>query len=198
MSRPESSPLAPRVENGFESSPLAPRVDPDSRSESATLFEPERYELYEEPRYHFDLDRRDFFKLAGGGLVVCLLLDAEAPAQRFGGGNRPRELGAWLHVDEKGQVSVYTGKAEVGQNIRTSLSQVVAEELKLPVSAVQMVMADTDRVPYDMGTFGSRTTPDMAAQLRRAAAAARELLLDLAAEQAKVERGTLTVADGPV
>ncbi len=198
MSRPESSPLAPRVENGFESSPLAPRVDPDSRRESATLFEPERYELYEEPRYHFDLDRRDFFKLAGGGLVVCLLLDAEAPAQRFGGGNRPRELGAWLHVDEKGQVSVYTGKAEVGQNIRTSLSQVVAEELKLPVSAVQMVMADTDRVPYDMGTFGSRTTPDMAAQLRRAAAAARELLLDLAAEQAKVERGTLTVADGQV
>lgn len=81
------------------------------------------------------------------------------------------------------QVSVYTGKAEVGQNIRTSLSQVVAEELRLPMTAVRLVMADTQLTPPDAGTFGSRTTPDMAVRLRRVAATARELLLDLAAEQ---------------
>src|SRR5262249_42372777 len=95
-------------------------------------------------------------------------------------------------------VTVYTGKVEVGQNIRTSLSQVVAEELRLPLSAIELVMADTERTPFDGGTAGSRTTPDMAPQLRRVAAAARELLLDLAARQARVERGWLVVADGKV
>ncbi len=169
--------------------------------------EPERYEFFEGPRYQFDLDRRDFLKVAGGGIVVCLFW-TEAPAQQPGrrgsgrgrgfGGNMPQELGAWLHIDEQGQVAVYTGKVEIGQNIRTSLSQAVAEELRLPIAAVSLVMADTDRVPFDMGTFGSATTPRMAPQLRRAAAAARELLLDLAAEQTKVDRATLTVADGRV
>ena len=61
-----------------------------------------------------------------------------------------------------------------------------------------MVMADTQLTPYDMGTFGSRTTPDMSPQLRRAAAAAREMLIDLAAETWKVDRAELTVADGAV
>lgn len=169
--------------------------------------EPERYELFEAPRYRFDLDRRDFLKVAGGGIVVCLFW-TETPAQQPGrrgfgggrgfGGNMPQELGAWLHIDEMGHVTVYTGKVEIGQNIRTSLTQVVAEELRLPLVDVQMVMADTDRVPFDMGTFGSATTPRMAPQLRRAAAAARELLIDLAAEKANVDRATLTIADGRV
>ena len=183
-------------------SPLA-----DSPLEDDFPLEPERYELFEAPRYRFDLDRRDFLKIAGGGIVVCLFW-TEAPAQErgrrgFGGGRGfggavPQELGAWLHVDETGQVTVYTGKVEIGQNIRTSLSQVVAEELRSPVEAVRLVMADTDRVPFDAGTFGSGTTPRMAPQLRRVAAAARELLLDLAAEKTQADRATLTVADGRV
>lgn len=166
--------------------------------------EVERYELYEEPRYQFDVDRRDFLKLAGGGIVVCLVL-GDALGQQRGqgrgrgfGGNVPQELSAWLHISEKGEVTVYTGKVEIGQNSRTSLSQAVAEELRLPVTAVRLVMADTDLVPFDMGTAGSGTTPRMAPQLRRVAAAARELLLDLAAERANVERGSLIVADGKV
>jgi isoquinoline 1-oxidoreductase len=166
----------------------------------------ERYELFEEPRYRFELDRRDFFKVLGGGLVVCLFLDealAQPQGQRQGrgggfGGAASQEIGAWLHVGENGQIDIYTGKVEIGQNIRTSLTQVVAEELRLPVSSIHMVMADTERVPFDGGTAGSQTTPQMASQLRRVAAATRELLIDLAAEQAKVERGTLAVADGQV
>ena len=59
-------------------------------------------------------------------------------------------------------------------------------------------MGDTDLTPYDMGTFGSRTTPTMAPQLRKAAAAARELLLDLAAEQMKADRTTLAAGDGKI
>jgi isoquinoline 1-oxidoreductase len=59
-------------------------------------------------------------------------------------------------------------------------------------------MADTQLTPFDFGTAGSQTTPMMASQFRRVGAAARELLLDLAAEQHKVERGSLRVADGKV
>ncbi len=93
---------------------------------------------------------------------------------------------------------VYTGKAEVGQNIRTSLTQVVAEELHAAPGSIEMVMADTERTPFDMGTFGSRTTPSMSPQLRRAAAAAREMLIDLAAERWKIDRSVVATADGAV
>jgi isoquinoline 1-oxidoreductase len=166
--------------------------------------EPERYELDESPAYRFRFPRRDFFKSVGGGIVVFLLLQ-EAFAQESGGGRRrggggraSPEMGAWLHIGEDGQVTVYTGKAEVGQNIRTSLTQVVGEELRVPMSAIRLVMGDTQLCPYDAGTFGSRTTPDMARQLRRVAAAARELLIDLAAEIWKADRASLTVTDGKV
>jgi isoquinoline 1-oxidoreductase len=171
-----------------------------------TILEPERYELQDGPEDAFETTRRAFFRVLGGGLVVlCLLRESETQAQipaagrRRGGGGAgaaPREIGAWLHIAENGAVTVYTGKAEVGQNIRTSLSQVVAEELRLPIQSVHMVMADTEQTPFDMGTFGSRTTPSMAPQLRRAAAAARERLIDLAAERFKVDRASVVLSDG--
>jgi isoquinoline 1-oxidoreductase len=157
--------------------------------------------------YRFDLDRREFFKTLGCGIVVILFIETALAQQesgggrgrgRGGGGQRPAEIGAWLHIGEDGTVTVFTGKAEVGQNIRTSLTQAVAEELRVPIGAIRMVMADTDQVPFDQGTFGSRTTPDMNVQLRRVSAAAREALLDLAAEQFKTDRGSLTVADGKI
>src|SRR5262249_58193499 len=105
---------------------------------------------------------------------------------RRGGGTRPVEIGAWLHIAENGTVTAYTGKVEVGQNIRTSLTQAVAEELRAPVSSIKMVMGDTHLTPSHPRTFGSRTTPDMFPQMRKAAAAAREIMLDLAAEELKV------------
>ena len=57
----------------------------------------------------------------------------------------------------------------------------MAEELRVPVARVEMVMGDTQLTPFDMGTFGSRTTPTMNLQLRKVASAARDLLIDLAA-----------------
>jgi CO/xanthine dehydrogenase Mo-binding subunit len=161
------------------------------------VIEVERYELFEGPHYSFAPDRREFVKFLSGGILFCLLAD-ESMGQQPKGGNRPQELSAWLQIGADGQITVATGKTEVGQNIRTSLTQVVAEELRTPMSSIRLVMADTDLVPYDGGTAGSRTTPDMSPQLRRVAAAARELLIDLAAEQAQVERNTLDVANGKV
>ena len=167
--------------------------------------EPERYELVAYPTYHFDLPRRDFFKALGSGILIVLTLKDTLAQQESGGGRRggsnrqlPQEIGAWLHIAEDGTVTVYTGKVEVGQDIRTSLAQIVAEELRVPVTTIRLVMGDTDLTPFDAGTFGSRTTPDMSPRLQRIAAAARETLIDLAAEQAKIDRASVVIADGKI
>lgn len=166
--------------------------------------EVERYELFEEPRYRFDLQRRDFMRIfaamGGGLLVVASMPDAAAQESGRGGqANRASaDLTAWLHIDERGLITAFTGKAELGQNIRTSLAQTIADELSVPIVSVTMVMADTDLTPYDAGTFGSQTTPRMAPQLARAAATARELLLTEAAAKWGVDRASLVVREGRV
>ena len=165
--------------------------------------EPERYELSAAPPYRFDLDRRDFFKFLGAGLLVVSVLKPAVVAQESGGARRrgeslPEEIDAWLHIGENGKVMVYTGKVEVGQNIRTSLSQAVSEELHIPIENIELVMGDTQLTPFDMGTFGSRTTPTMNLQLRKVAAAARETLIGLAASQWSTNRQHLVAAEGKV
>ncbi|MDB6130769.1 MAG: aldehyde oxidase and xanthine dehydrogenase, molybdopterin binding, partial [Verrucomicrobiales bacterium] len=170
-------------------------------------FEPERYELDEPGRSRWLFPRRQFFKSLGAGVLVVLFAEAargqesgNAGTNRRGGGggNRPQELSAWLHIDEQGNVTVFTGKVEVGQNIRTTLTQIVSEELHSSLSSIRLVMADTLLTPFDAGTFGSRSTPDMGSQLRRVAATAREVLVDLASEQWKVDKSLLTARDGKI
>ena len=161
--------------------------------------EVERYELSESLPYLFEVRRREFLGILGGGLLVAA---APTIAQESGratqGRGQTNELAAWLHIDEQGKVTVYTGKTEIGQNVRTSLAQAVADELRIPLDTITMVMADTDLVPFDQGTFGSQSTPRMSPQLARAAATAREMLIDQAATRLSVDRGTLTVRDGKV
>ncbi|HSQ23374.1 MAG TPA: molybdopterin cofactor-binding domain-containing protein [Pyrinomonadaceae bacterium] len=166
-------------------------------------FETERYELVEGPVYNFSFDRRDFIKAFGLGIIFIVPV-TRALAQQRGQGESgrggfndrlPNDIDAWIHIDEKGEVTAFTGKVEVGQNTRTSLIQAVADELHVPVASVHLVMGDTDLTPFDMGTFGSRSTPTMAPQLRKAAAAAREMLIAMAAEQLKVAPGDLRIVD---
>jgi CO/xanthine dehydrogenase Mo-binding subunit len=149
----------------------------------------------------FELDRRDFLRLCGGGLLV-LLEGASALAQESGRGFRgqelPKEVSAWVHIDANGKVTIFTGKVEVGQNIRTSLAQLVAEELRVPFDLITMVMGDTDLTPWDMGTFGSRSTPTMGPQLRTMAMTARQMLIEAAAQRWNVDPSTLTASDGRV
>ena len=95
-------------------------------------------------------------------------------------------------------MQVYTGKVEIGQNIRTSLAQTVADELHVPMASITMVMADTGKTPWDAGTFGSQTTPRMAPQLARAAAAAREMLIDQAAARWQADRASLSAREGRI
>ncbi len=144
----------------------------------------------------FELDRRNFFKLMGGGLLVCVAAGhaaaQESGSPRSNDDDLPATLDSWLHIDEDGKVTAFTGKVEIGQNIRTSLSQQVAEELRVPLSSVRLVMGDTDLTPYDMGTFGSRTTPTMGLQLRKVASSARGVLIQMAAERWRTDPANLT------
>ncbi len=148
--------------------------------------------------------RRDLLKQFGGGLLVLLSLEEPGWPQESGAHHRrpnaednlPNDIGAWLHIGPNGITTVFTGKAEVGQNIRTSLAQAVADELRIASSSVQLVMADTALTPFDLGTFGSRTTPTMAPRLRMMAASAREQMIAAAAERWHLQSDTLLARDG--
>jgi CO/xanthine dehydrogenase Mo-binding subunit len=148
-------------------------------------------------------DRRGFLKSLGGGLLILLSFDDMSAAQESGGaGHRAQELpqsvGAWLHIAPDGAITAFTGKVEVGQNIRTSLTQAVADELRCAPASIQLVMGDTASTPWDAGTFGSRTTPTMAPQMRKMASTAREALLDAAAKQWHSDRSQVQALDGCV
>jgi nicotinate dehydrogenase subunit B len=169
--------------------------------------EPERYEFFAQPTHHFQLARRDFFKLLGAGVAVFAAASGKgveaaaqetAPSRSFHNEELPNDIAAWLHVGEDGTVTAFTGKAEIGQNIRTELAQVVADELRVPFDSVHMVMADTAFTPFDAGTFGSRTTPTMTPQLRRVASVARDLLVGIAAKEWNVSADTLVAANAKV
>ena len=168
-----------------------------------TGLEPERYELSAPPKYFFEVDRREFFKFLGAGILIVSVWK-QAHGQESGaekgarGQSLPNEIGAWLHIGDNSTVTAYTGKVEVGQNIRTSLSQAVAEELRVPVERIRMVMGDTKLTPYDRGTFGSRTTPEMNLQLRKVASAARDILVGIAAAQWEVDRNRLSASNGKI
>jgi len=166
--------------------------------------EPERYEFNSPSLHQFALARRDFCKLLGAGITVfAVTKDALATQETAAGPHLqppqlPKEITSWLHIGDDGSFTAFTGKVEVGQNARTSLTQSVADELRVPFSSVRMVMGDTELTPFDMGTFGSRTTPTMVPQLRRVAEAARNLLVEVAAKQWNVAPTALKAANAKV
>ena len=166
--------------------------------------EPERYEFSAGPMHHFELARRDFFKFLGAGIAVfavakdSLAKQETAPTHGFHQEELPSDISAWLHIGEDGNVTAFTGKVEIGQNIRTSLAQTVADELRVSFESVTMVTADTALTPFDFGTVASRSMPTMSPQLRRVANAARELLVNAAAKEWKVAPEGLIAADAKV
>ncbi len=159
--------------------------------------ERERYELQSGPAYHFAPSRREFVAVVGAGLVITVCGN-RAMAQRPGrvrgqGQSRRTNISQRLHIGEDGKVTVMTGKVEVGQDARTQMGQATAEELGISLDQVQVLMGDTELCPNDGGTFGSGTTPRTIPQVRMAAAAVREVLLDLAASSLGAKRDDLTM-----
>jgi isoquinoline 1-oxidoreductase len=151
----------------------------------------------------FPLDRRQFLKVVGGGIVVWVsvpraLALQERQRRRGPGQELPEDFNAFLRIGEDGRVTGFTGKVELGQGVITSLAQMLADELDVSLESVDMVMGDTDLCPWDMGTFGSMTTRFFGPPFRAAAAEAKAVLVELAAEQLGVAKDRLKTKAGVV
>ncbi len=149
----------------------------------------------------FEVDRREFIKLLGGGLFILFTVGdtlGYVQQEQRRRGELPTDFNAFLRIDEMGKVTCFTGKIEMGQGIITSLAQMLADELDVTLDSVQMIMGDTDLCPWDMGTFGSMSTRFFGPPLRAAAAEARNVLLELASEKLKIPVDKLTVEKGVV
>jgi CO/xanthine dehydrogenase Mo-binding subunit len=168
--------------------------------DSIDSLEPDRFELSEAPPYRFAWTRRGFLGSLGAGIVVAAAID-RARAEASEKDDLGPIIGARLHVGEDGVVTVFSSKVEVGQGSRAQLGQAAAEELRIPLDRVRLVLAETDRVPDDGGTFGSRTTGYTVPDVRKAAAAAREVLIGLAAQKwrlAEPEAGRIVAREGDI
>ena len=149
------------------------------------------------------LTRREFLRLTSTGLLVAVTVDplfgrqepTRLPTGRTG---YPTDLNAYVHIDADGTVTCLVGKVELGQGAMTSLPQLVAEELDVPLTKVKIVLGDTDLCPWDMGTFGSLSIRQFGPVLRAAAAEAKAVLLMLASEALKVPVAQLTARDGVI
>ena len=147
------------------------------------------------------MKRRNFLKVLGGGIVIFFqpwnALDLMAlPAEQRR--TLTKDYNAFLHIAEDGTVTCYTGKIEMGQGVITSLPQMMADELNVPLEKVRMVMGDTDLCPYDQGTWGSLTTRVFGPAMIAAAAEARAVLVEMASEKLGVPVAQLEVRDGIV
>lgn len=151
------------------------------------------------------IHRRDFLKTIGGGIIIFFtfgdMLRGQEPRRGRRRGFRPpapTDFNAFLRIGEDGRVTCLSGKVEMGQGVHTSLPQMLADELSVSIDSVDVVLGDTDRCPWDMGTFGSMTTRFFGPLLRKAAAEARSVLIDLAAQRLSVPKAQLAAKDGAV
>jgi isoquinoline 1-oxidoreductase len=152
------------------------------------------------------VNRREFLKhlsTLGGGIVVYFSLGNPAtlaqPRPNFPPfKSSPDDFNTFLRIGADGSVTCLTGKIEMGQGIITSLAQTLADELDVPFNSVDMLMGDTDYCHWDLGTFGSLTTRFFGPILRQAAAEAKGVLLELAAEYLKTPPDRLKAKDGVI
>ena len=147
--------------------------------------------------------RRDVLK-GGGALIVGFSLAGSldpAFAQAAGAAAKtvaPKEVDAFLSIDPKGLVTVYSGKVDLGTGVSTALPQIAAEELDVPLARIKLVQGDTALTPDQGPTWGSLSIQIGGVQLRQAAATARAALIGAAAERLGAFKDELTVADGVI
>src|SRR6185503_9212769 len=160
-----------------------------------------------------NIDRRRV--LAGGGaLIVSFSLSgalaqqqgapAAAPAPSPPGSlkNSPY-LDAWIRIDADGSITVFTGKAELGQGFKTAFQQIAAEELDVAFGSLKVVTADTKLTANEGYTAGSNSMHNSGVAIQNAAAQVRALLvaeaakrLDAAADSLRTENGGVIASDG--
>jgi nicotinate dehydrogenase subunit B len=159
------------------------------------------------------LDRRQM--LAGSGALIVSFSLTGALAQDQGAqlaASAPSPPGSlktspyldsWIRIDADGSITVFTGKAELGQGFKTAFQQIAAEELDVPFASLKVVTADTKLTANEGYTSGSHSMQDSGTAIQYAAAQAREILvaeaakrLDLAAENLRTENGAVIAPDG--
>ncbi len=145
------------------------------------------------------MDRRDFIKRIGGGLIIAFSVnDLQLLAGCTAGQPGQNDVNAYLRIGEDGRVTLYSGKIEMGQGPITSLPMMLADELDVNLDNIDIIMGDTDLCPWDAGTFGSLSTRVFGQTLRAAGAEARAILLKMAAAELSVPEDQLTVSEGVV
>ncbi len=143
--------------------------------------------------------------LAGGGALMVFFSMQSALGQEQtqltpekpklpGSLDNARLLDSWIRIDAEGKITVFTGKAELGQGIKTALIQVAAEELTVEPKDIELVTADTGRTPDEGFTAGSQSMQNGGTAIRNASAQVRELLLAKAAEKFSVAAADLTAS----
>jgi len=150
----------------------------------------------------FAPSRRDLLQ-GGGACVVAFSLAgpvAEAIAQDLPAPKSvaPDQVDSFLAIDDKGMVTAYLGKVDLGTGVRTAFVQIVADELDVPMAKVDVVQGDTALTPDQGPTYGSLSMQNGGVQVRQAAATARNALLQQAATQLGVAPDDLSVADGVI
>jgi nicotinate dehydrogenase subunit B len=148
---------------------------------------------------HFNPSRRDLLK-GGGALIVSFSLGGESLAQQAAA-QRPlsiAEVDAFLAIDARGRVTVYSGKVDLGTGVRTALAQMAAEELDVPFGNVRIVEGDTALTPDQGTTWGSLTIQLGGVQIRNAAATARAALIEQAAKRLDAKPEELSVTNGVI
>src|SRR5712692_436232 len=145
------------------------------------------------------LTRRDFLKTSGA-LVVSVSIPAEVLAQAPAGKPPlvPGELDSWIAVLPDGQVKAFFGKMDMGQGLDVAVAQVVAEELDVGFDKVAVVMGDTATSCNQGGASGSTGVSNGVRLLRGAAAEARRVLVEGAAQKLGVPASQLKVENGVV
>jgi nicotinate dehydrogenase subunit B len=146
------------------------------------------------------LSRRRFMQSVG----IVLASFAVVPSMAFGqtAGTLPfslrnnRKLEGWIRLEPDEAVTIFTGKAELGQGILTALAQIAAEELDVRFDKIRMISADTSRGPDEQYTFGSQSVEQSGSAVRAASAQARGMLLVAAARRFGVRPEDLQTKDG--
>ncbi|HEV2293122.1 MAG TPA: molybdopterin cofactor-binding domain-containing protein [Tepidisphaeraceae bacterium] len=158
---------------------------------SDELLQPEDDDqIFEPVGYDFGFSRRSFMQVLGAGILVSATVGSALAQERrgnrgggIGGSTAPILLNSRLHIGTDGTITVLTGKVEGGQGSRAQITQAAAEELRVPVQQIRLIMADTALTPDDGMTVGSRTTPSTLPAVRKACAAARDMLAEFASRR---------------
>jgi isoquinoline 1-oxidoreductase len=141
------------------------------------------------------ISRRQFTKLLGAGILITVGGTDAGAGQKA---KAASPISDRLHVGVNGVITVMTGKVDIGQGSRTELTQVAAEELKVDIASIRLIMGDTALCPDDGSTGSSLTTPRTVPRVRAACAAARQVLIKMAARNWGCDVGLLKAAAGTV